>query len=117
MDVLRRGRGLVFHCTAGKDRTGVIAALLLNLCGVSVEDIITDDAFTYELMRPFFDTMVENARKAGIVISGHLFRSDPAFMREFLDYLRGTYGGAEPSLLGQGLSARDLEGLRDRLLA
>ena len=40
---------VVFHCTAGKDRTGVLAAMLLLLLGVAEEDIIADDqvSFTY----------------------------------------------------------------------
>lgn len=37
---------LAVHCTAGKDRTGVFSALLLVLCGVSAEDIVTDYAYT-----------------------------------------------------------------------
>ena len=39
----------MFHCTAGKDRTGVLAAILLLLLGVAEEDIIADDqvSFTY----------------------------------------------------------------------
>jgi protein-tyrosine phosphatase len=109
-------RGTVFHCTAGKDRTGVVAALLLNLCGVAGQDIIADYTLTYDLMRPFFDTMKEGARKAGIDIPENLLRSDAAFMREFLDFLTGTYGGAEPYLLNQGLSPRELRNLKDHLL-
>ncbi|MDR1443481.1 MAG: tyrosine-protein phosphatase [Treponema sp.] len=109
-------RGAVFHCTAGKDRTGVTAALLLNLCGVADEDIIADYALTYERMRPFFDVMAEKGRKAGVFFPEHIFRSDPAFMRDFLDYLKGTYAGAEPYLLGLGLSPGELRGLKDRLL-
>jgi protein-tyrosine phosphatase len=112
----RQGRGVVFHCTAGKDRTGVIAALLLNLCGVSDGDIIADYALTYTLMRPFFEIVVEKSRKAGTPIPGHMLQSDPAFMREFLDYLKGTYGGAESYLLSLGLDSKDLGGLKDRLL-
>lgn len=40
---------VVFHCTAGKDRTGVLAAILLLLLGVAEEDIIADYqvSFTY----------------------------------------------------------------------
>jgi protein-tyrosine phosphatase len=112
----REGRGVVFHCTAGKDRTGVIAALILNLCGVSGEDIITDYALTYELMRPFFDVVAEEARKAGVPIPGQLFQSDPAFMREFLGFLKKTYGGAESYLLSVGLSPRALGDLKNWLL-
>ncbi len=42
-DELATGKGsVVFLCSAGKDRTGMTAALLLYLCGVSREDIIAD---------------------------------------------------------------------------
>ena len=34
--------GLLFHCTAGKDRTGVVAMLMLKLAGVSDDDVIRD---------------------------------------------------------------------------
>jgi protein-tyrosine phosphatase len=112
----REGRGAVFHCTAGKDRTGVIAALILNLCGVADGDIIADYALTYEKMRPFFEVMTQKAREAGIHIPEHLLRSDPAFMEEFLDFLKRTYAGAEPYLLGIGVSAGDLAALKEGLL-
>lgn len=48
MEGLTRG-AVVFHCTAGKDRTGVLAAILLLLLGVAEEDIIADYqvSFTY----------------------------------------------------------------------
>jgi protein-tyrosine phosphatase len=109
-------RGAVFHCTAGKDRTGVTAALLLDLCGVARGDIIADYALTYERMRPFFDIIAGKAREAGIHFPEHLLRSDPAFIEEFLDFLKRTYTGAERYLLSLGLSPRELQGLKDRLL-
>jgi hypothetical protein len=40
----------VFHCTAGKDRTGVLAALVLGLVGVSNDDIVADYALTDDRM-------------------------------------------------------------------
>lgn len=36
------GDSVLFHCTAGKDRTGVVAMLILGLCGVSRQDIATN---------------------------------------------------------------------------
>ena len=45
--------GVVFHCTAGKDRTGVIAAMVLELCGVARADIVADYAVTEIHLRPF----------------------------------------------------------------
>lgn len=38
----KAGHAVLFHCTAGKDRTGILAALLLKLCGVCNEDILAD---------------------------------------------------------------------------
>ncbi|MGN1020233.1 MAG: tyrosine-protein phosphatase [Aristaeellaceae bacterium] len=48
MEGLTQG-AVVFHCTAGKDRTGVLAAILLLLLGVAEEDVIADYqvSFTY----------------------------------------------------------------------
>jgi protein-tyrosine phosphatase len=112
----RKGRGLVFHCTAGKDRTGVIAALILNLCGVADGDIIADYALTYENMRPFFDAMTRRARQDGVIIPEDLLRSDPPVMGDFLRFLKQTYTGAESYLLGAGLNAGDLAALRSDLL-
>src|SRR3990170_656260 len=40
----------VFHCTAGKDRTGIVAALVLALLGVSDEDIVSDYVLTQDVM-------------------------------------------------------------------
>ncbi len=41
-DHLRAGSSVLFFCTAGKDRTGITAALVLYLCGAAREDIIAD---------------------------------------------------------------------------
>lgn len=38
--------GVLFHCTAGKDRTGCIAALLLSLAGVELSDVLADYQMT-----------------------------------------------------------------------
>jgi protein-tyrosine phosphatase len=44
-------RPIVFHCTAGKDRTGFAAALLLTLLGVAWDDVMTDYLRTNQLWR------------------------------------------------------------------
>lgn len=38
---------VLFHCSAGKDRTGVLASSILYLCGISAEDIIADYEVSY----------------------------------------------------------------------
>jgi protein-tyrosine phosphatase len=93
-----------------------LIALILGLCGVAEEDIIADYALTYEKMRPFFDTMKQKTRRAGFPVPEELLRSDPAFMRELLDFLNRHYGGAEAYLLGLGLTLRDMRDFKNRLL-
>ena len=47
--------GVLFHCTAGKDRTGVVSAIILMLCGVERETIVRD----YVVSREYNRTMAQ----------------------------------------------------------
>lgn len=114
--------GQLFHCTAGKDRTGWVSALLLHLAGVTWEEIERD-------------YLVTNQRSAGTrekylgLVAEHLGPEKvPTFeptMVADVDYLRTakaqaeeTYGSLEGYLRdGLGLDADDLTALRTRLLA
>lgn len=46
LEVIARGEPVLFHCMAGKDRTGLVAAVLLSILGVDAEDIATDFELT-----------------------------------------------------------------------
>ena len=52
LEALAGEGGVLFHCTAGKDRTGVVAAILLWLCGAGREDILADYILSGVLLRP-----------------------------------------------------------------
>jgi protein-tyrosine phosphatase len=112
----RGSRAAVFHCTAGKDRTGITAALILNLCGVADEDVIADYALTYKNIRPIVNEMIRQSRQAGFEVPEHLLRSDPICMREFLDFLKASYGCAENYLLKAGLESGALTAFKNDLL-
>ena len=82
--------GILFHCSVGKDRTGMIAALLLNLVGVSDELIIEDYAYSEENIGPVikqYENMNEEHLKPFLVAS-------PEAMKSFLDELKKTYGNS-----------------------
>lgn len=49
----QRGEGIMWHCTAGKDRAGFATAILLEALGVSRDDIVTDYLLTNECLRDF----------------------------------------------------------------
>lgn len=97
---------ILFHCTAGKDRTGVLAMLLLQLAGVSAENIIADYACTEIYMKEIFDKQKEQLRRMlGTEVPGNLLESPAHVMKETLDYLCDVYGGAEAYMAEIGLTA------------
>lgn len=50
---------MLIHCSLGKDRTGVISALILSLCGVSDEDVARDYSFSEKELAPLLPSHAE----------------------------------------------------------
>ncbi len=95
--------GTVFHCTAGKDRTGVIAALILDLLGVSFGDIIDNYIITEQLMEPIFTEMASKYENAtGTIFPKYLFESRAESIEELLQHLYSKYFGAKSYLITNG---------------
>lgn len=110
----------VFHCTAGKDRTGLAAALLLSVLGVA-DDIVLDD---YELTTTYRSAhriaqLAPRLEAAGIDVEEvRPFLSAPReVLVRALAHLRERYGSIEGYLTGPaGVRPSVLDLLRDRLL-
>jgi protein-tyrosine phosphatase len=111
--------GVLVHCAAGKDRTGLISALLLGLVGVADETIAADYALTAELLRPRDQEWLEHGpgERADREAMAARFAPTAEVMLAVLDGLRRRYGGVEQYLAAAGVSPADLDRLRDRLLA
>lgn len=116
--IAESGGGTVFHCYAGKDRTGLIAALVLGVVGVSPEDIAEDYAQTSQHI-PHLVTAWRNYA----VNNGHDMRhferdsgSTTETMVNTLNYLNKRYGGVSEYLLGCGVSVEQLAELRRRFV-
>jgi protein-tyrosine phosphatase len=95
----------VFHCVTGKDRTGVMAALVLDVLGVAEEAILRDYAVSQEHM----ELLVQRLRATGAIkpdepANPALGVSAPA-MAEMLHTLRERYGSARAFLGTHGLEA------------
>ncbi|MBH5334921.1 tyrosine-protein phosphatase [Streptomyces pactum] len=106
----------VFHCASGKDRTGLIAALVLSLVGVAEDDIVADFALTnLATERLVADWKVANP---GRELVWPAFGTAPeGIMRLFLADLAARYGsvpGYVTTALGAGPDLTDA--LRARLL-
>lgn len=114
------GTGAVlFHCTTGKDRTGLIAALLLANVGVDDQVIAEDYALTGPLIEPLQNDFLSQATYFGFrALAKHpLLECKPEAMLQVLDYLSITYGSASRYLIGAGLPNEANELLRKRLLS
>ena len=120
-------RPVVFHCAAGKDRTGLVAALLLDLLGVDDADIAADYGLTERVMptlRERFLERVRNPRFAPLYgppsqwepRMNRAMASAPATIRSVLDHLRSRHGSVTEWLIGCGLGPSAIESLRSRLL-
>jgi len=111
--------GVLIHCAAGKDRTGLISALLLGLAGVPAETIAADYALTAELLRPRDQEWLEHGpgERAEREALAARFAPTAEVMLEVLEGLTRRYGGVERYLAAAGVSPAELDTLRERLLA
>ncbi|MES3003003.1 MAG: tyrosine-protein phosphatase [Pseudomonadota bacterium] len=100
----------VFHCTAGKDRTGLAAALILHALDVSPADIWRDYLLTNDRLKPL--------KMTGWVLPRHvaevLYRVQPEFLQAAYDTIDAQYGSLQ-TYLRDGLKLGDAE--RKRLKA
>ncbi|WP_430253409.1 tyrosine-protein phosphatase [Neorhizobium sp. DAR64872/K0K18] len=109
---------VLFHCTAGKDRTGVVAAMLLATAGVSHADIVADYALTASA-EGLIAQLRARSLAAGID-ADHVERmlaSDAVTMEAFLACLDAAHGGIAAYLERIGLNAAEIDALTDRLCA
>ena len=89
-------RPTVLHCAAGKDRTGVVTALLLGLLGVDHEQIVED----YMVTATNMDRITERFgrwpryRRNMASLPAEIYRVEERTIRTFLRELDHRYGGA-----------------------
>jgi protein-tyrosine phosphatase len=113
---------LLFHCTAGKDRTGVAAALVLRALGVPRETVVEDYLLTNRSAQIFIDELNEQIRayNTRLLTAEQLYplmAASPRLIGAALDHVDARYGGVEPYLRQRaGLSDDTLARLREVLL-
>ena len=104
--------GSLFNCSHGKDRTGLISALLLALAGVSHEHIVHDYKISEILLKPWFDTFIKQVPPS----SHHFFRTPAHYMDNTLQYLADKYETVPAYLALCGVDRSVQEQLKQLLL-
>jgi protein-tyrosine phosphatase len=105
------GLPAIIGCAAGKDRTGVTIALLLDLAGVP-RDVIVED---YAVSAGYFASPVAHIEQDDWRSGSLVVDSPPEFMENALAHLDGRHGGARRLLRRHGLADADLDTLVERL--
>lgn len=106
---------LVYHCAAGKDRTGIISALLLTLLGVPEATIIADYTLSnryYDVFSTYAERNIRHFKVFGISADDlyPLLIADATLLQQTLDHIREKYGSIHAYLT-------DVAGLDDAIIA
>jgi protein-tyrosine phosphatase len=109
---------ILFHCTAGKDRTGVVAAVLLRALDVPDEEIVADYAISENNLRAFLATLREDLVRRGMAQDAidYVTSSPPERMRRTLLELDRRWGSTLEYLRWIGIDQAAIERLRFNLL-
>ena len=102
---------LVFHCNAGKDRTGVFTLVLLALAGVDIDDINAD----YMLSFPYLPKMTKDTRENRPFVPELLLTPDITYIPEFYRVFLERYGTVENYCEVIGLSEDEIDYLKNIL--
>ncbi|MFF1877515.1 tyrosine-protein phosphatase [Leifsonia sp. NPDC058230] len=116
-----RDAGVVVHCTAGKDRTGIVVALALLAVGVDRETVVADYAQTEgNLQGPWLEKMLELVRNHGVEVTPDIRvimgGSPPEALEGVLDLIDSERGGVHQYLLDAGVDEIELAKLRSVLV-
>jgi protein-tyrosine phosphatase len=110
---------LLFHCAAGKDRTGVVAAVLLALVGVSRKEIVADYHATAGAMAAFVDWLTITHPEALDAMTSQppeYLEAPMEAMEGFLDRVEQQHGSIEGYVTGLGVDAATIDRLRTTLV-
>ncbi|MCH8800245.1 MAG: tyrosine-protein phosphatase [Chloroflexi bacterium] len=104
----------LFHCSAGKDRTGVLSATILDVLGVSREDIVDDYLMTNDVIDAILARLhempgFEHSTREGIM-------APKAAIEKYLDVTQSEFGGSEAYLLHHGVQQGVIDDFRDSML-
>jgi protein-tyrosine phosphatase len=114
LQMLYAKHGVLFHCTAGKDRTGLISALLLLLAGVATPVVVEEYAITNLLLAPWINIQ---RKELGNAIEPDCFTAKPAYIRTAITHIAEHYGDVQAYLLSAGLKPWQCTALKDRMIA
>ncbi|MHB8612489.1 MAG: tyrosine-protein phosphatase [Candidatus Dormibacteraceae bacterium] len=106
---------LLFHCFAGKDRTGLVAAMILSLAGVEPDAIGADYAETDAQLATRYTEWLAKASSDRLEEMRAELRCPPDWMLSTLEHVEKTWGGVDSYLEAAGVPPANIDRLRAKL--
>ncbi|MEU6018836.1 tyrosine-protein phosphatase [Streptomyces sp. NPDC047515] len=124
VEAAARPGGTLLHCAAGKDRTGLTTALLLDLLGVPAEAIAADYVRTTAALPEIFAGLADRHREAlndasagELAVPPPLLEAPGGAMAAFLTLVGSRHGGTAAFLASCGVGAATLDAFRAKAAA
>lgn len=105
---------VLFHCTAGKDRTGILASCIFTLCGISQEDIIADYEVTYTYNKKGMNRLLQMLDEEARGRMEPLMRADAESMERLLAFYQEIR--LSKYLEAYGVTEEEMETLKHHFL-
>jgi len=109
----------LYNCTTGKDRTGLISALLLGICGADGDDIAADymisEVYLADKYKPLLDAYNNMFPETEAKLSDPFFRTEPRNIYSVIDWIN-SQGGFEKYLLSCDIPIEDIAKIRTKLI-
>lgn len=102
---------VVFHCMAGKDRTGIVAMLLLGIAGVDKKDIVSNYEVTYSNL----ESLQKYKNLSGKIPQSYLYSSREYIVRAY-EHIIDTYASFDNYLVSKGIESEVIDRVRERIL-
>ncbi|HPY84530.1 MAG TPA: tyrosine-protein phosphatase [Ruminococcus flavefaciens] len=104
--------GILFHCTAGKDRTGVVSAIILMACGVDEESIVHD----YVISREYNKERLASFLAAHPEVDKNIVLANEKSMKGFMRLFNERFGTVDGYFEAIGLTAAHADMIRNKLI-
>jgi len=105
--------GVIYYCNAGKDRTGVVSALILKLLGVKDKDIVEDYVVSGVYLKNMLEDFANKVQKEKI---REIITPKKETMVRVLEYIENKYGTIENYLKSCGVTEEELVNFKAKFL-
>lgn len=112
-EIAKENHGIIYFCNAGKDRTGVVTALILMTLGVKKEDIVSDYVLSEGHLEKILNCFVEYPENKQI---REIVTPKAEYMEQFLNQFNEKYGDINQYLHQIGITDNDIRQIREKYI-